>query len=133
MGMFSHHVLCPVILTSPIFLPYSLLQLSTSIVMLYYYCNPSVSQHSSLLLSPHLHQSPGVGLPSVCSGYAGCTGFVPSFCTDYPAWGFNTATWLAGSSSEIWALHPALSHDHEFAYPVLAAKSLWKHQASGML
>lgn len=43
MGIFSHHVLSSFILTPPAFLPHSPLQLSTSIVMLYRYCNPNLS------------------------------------------------------------------------------------------
>ena len=131
MGMFSHHVLYPFVLTRPAFLPHSLLQLSTSIVTLYRYCNPNLCQHSLLLLSPHPYKSPGVCLPSVCSSHSGCAGFVPSFCADCPARECNTATWLAGSSSQIWALHPALSYDHEFVYPVLVAQFLWNTKPVG--
>jgi len=68
---------------------------------------------------------------SVCSGYSGCAGFVPSFCTECPAQECNAATWLAGWSSQIWVLHPALSYDHEFFYPILVAQSLWNTKSVG--
>lgn len=63
------------------------------------------------------YKSPSVCPLTVCSDYSGCIGFMPIFC---PPWECSSATWLAGSSSHIWALHPAaLRYDQEFVDPVL--------------
>lgn len=117
-------LLSPFILTPPAFLPHSPLRLSTSTVTLYRCCNPNLSQRSLLLLSPHPHKSLGVCLPSFSSAYSGCAGFVPSLRTDCPAQERNTATRQADSSSQSWALHQALTYDHEFVHAILVAQSL---------
>lgn len=129
--MFSHHHLSPLILTPPAFLPHSLLRLSTSTVTLYRCCNPNLSQRSLFLLSPHPPKSLGACLPRFCSAYSGCAGFVPSFCTDCPAQECDTATWRADSSSQSWALHPALTYDHEFVHAILVAQTLWNTKPVG--
>lgn len=131
MGMFSYHVLSTFIFAPLALLTYSLLQLWTSIFMVYHNCNPSLYQHSLLLLYPPeravatLHQLPLSTFPVV----PWC---VPAKCL-FRLFCLGRLQFLGRLSSlgvqrcyrAVQAELTDLSYDHQFVYLILAAKSLW--------